>query len=289
MTDTGIGIPADRLDRLFQSFSQVDPTTTRRYGGTGLGLAISRRITELMGGHIKVESEPGRGTTFAFTIPVLAGTLPGVEEPHRATLAGRRVLIVERHDATRRALERQLAAWDLVAASTASPTEAQRWIREGQAFDAVLVDLLERTNGGWLASAVRGMTAAAAPVFIGLTSLARREEADGSAFAGFLIKPVKASRLFDALAEPQLAASHPLRILIAEDNRVNQMVASLMLGKLGYKADVVANGREAIEAVRRVPYDLVFMDLQMPEIDGLEAARRIVEEYPPVTAPVSSR
>jgi signal transduction histidine kinase/DNA-binding response OmpR family regulator len=305
--DTGIGIPADRLDRLFQVFSQVDQTTTRKYGGTGLGLAISRRLTELLGGRIAVESTPGTGTRFSFTILASEGTLPTlVQEPAvdqrlpegpQSRFAGRRLLIVDDHAATRHALERQTHAWGLRPVATESAAEALAWIRDGQRFDLALVDFQAPTDGAAFVSAVRALLGAAAPVFVALTPLARRQQADETVAAAFLTKPVKASRLFDALSDVwsprapvvhqkgahpsgrRLGDAHPLRILVAEDNIVNQKVAVSMLSRLGYRADLAANGREAVEAVRRVPYDVVFMDLQMPELDGIGALKAIHAEH----------
>lgn len=173
VADTGIGIPADRIDRLFLSFSQVDASTTRKYGGTGLGLAICRRLTELLGGRIWVESELGKGTRMSFTIQAAAGPSPAVAPPPRLP----------------------------------PPPEAPQ-------------------------------------------------------------------------PEPRLGDRHPLRVLVAEDNLVNQRVALAMLARLGYRADLAVNGLEAVDAVRRVPYDVVLMDLHMPELDGLNAMRQIVEEHP---------
>jgi CheY-like chemotaxis protein len=297
--DSGIGIPADRLDRLFQAFSQVDVTTTRKYGGTGLGLAISQRLVELLGGTIAVESTPGRGTRFSFTIPLRAGTLAAdAAEGAQPELRGRRILLIEAHARTRHAIARLTQAWGLVTTATASPQEALDQIRAGQPFDAAIVDLQSRTDGARFVDAARGLLGDRAPVCIALTSISRDEEQGARTFRAFLTKPVKASRLFDALADalvpgaallhrssgpaavPRLAETHPLRILIAEDNVVNQRVTSLMLDRLGYRADLVSNGREAVAAVRHVPYDVILMDVQMPEMDGLEAAAAIRAEQP---------
>ena len=306
--DTGIGIPADGIDRLFQSFSQVDASTTRKYGGTGLGLVICRRLAELLGGRIWVESNVGQGTRFSFTIQALAGKASMVPEASPAghlpeepqpQLAGRRVLIVDDHAASRQSLQRQTEVWGLVASTAASGVEAMQWIVQGQRFDlAILAVQMPEMDGITLAGEIRQTLDRSAPPLIALSSLDRRDTKSSEIFAASLTKPVKASRLYDALmaalapaslavrhpvAGPtivRLADRHPLRVLVAEDNVVNQKVVLSMLERLGYRADLAANGHEAVEAVRRVSYDVVFMDLQMPELDGFGAARQIVGEHP---------
>ena len=310
VSDTGIGIPADRLGRLFQSFSQVDASTTRKYGGTGLGLAICRRLAELLGGSIWVESEPGKGSHFSFSIKARAGvaaaaTPPGDrriegEQPH---LTGRRVLIVDDHAATRASLTRQTEVWGLVPSAAVSSEEALNWIKQGQPFDIALVDMqMAGLGGAPLADQIRRSGGATLPL-IGLLTPGLREAPHPEMFTASLTKPIKASRLYDALidavaetvrparvhvvtpAGERLADRHPLRVLVAEDNGVNQKVALAMLRHLGYRADLAADGVEAVEAVRRVPYDVVFMDLQMPELDGMDATRQILAEHPPGRRP----
>jgi signal transduction histidine kinase/DNA-binding response OmpR family regulator len=304
--DTGIGIPADRLDRVFESFSQVDASTTRKYGGTGLGLAISKRLSELLGGRIWVESEAGKGTRFSFVIKAAAGPATArptlVSRRDRASagaelqLRGRSVLIVIDHAATREALQKQTEAWGFVAEGAMSGPEALTMIGKGRRFDLVILDLqTAEMDGLALAAAIRTTLAPDPPPLILLSPLGRRDADTSGMFAASLTKPVRSSRLYDAMIDvlgtespvpapiehppdPQMAERHPLRILLAEDNLVNQRVAAAMLARLGYHADIVANGVEAVEAVRRVPYDVVFMDLQMPELDGLGAARQIVAE-----------
>jgi signal transduction histidine kinase/DNA-binding response OmpR family regulator len=299
VADTGIGIPADRIDRLFQSFSQVDTSTTRKYGGTGLGLAISRRLVEMMGGHITVDSEPGKGSRFSFTIlaraaqPAATATAPSAA----AQLSGRRVLLVIDHTATRQSMQRQVEVWGLTAVPARDADQALEWIRKGTRFDLALIDMQPRTaNGASLGDEIRRQRASAMP----LIALAApgTTGSDQTTFDAVLTKPVKASRLYDALidilpeaarvveprpavaADGRLADRHPLRVLVAEDNLVNQKVALAMLSHLGYRADLAADGLEAVEAVRRVPYDVVFMDLQMPELDGVGATRQIIAEHP---------
>ncbi len=297
VADTGIGIPAERFDRLFQSFTQVDTSTTRKYGGSGLGLAISRRLVELLGGRIWAESVPGEGSRFSFTI--VAGLSSAPAKPQAAgapeQLAISRVLIVADHQPTRRALERQIARWGLPATAPSSHVEAMSQAEAGEPFDAALVDLqLWAIFGEDYARALRRVRPAQ-PI-IGLTVPGQKEPPPG-VFTALVNKPVKASRLYDALVtvmpqatatEPppanqeagRLADRHPLRVLVAEDNVVNQKVALAMLSHLGYRADLVANGLEAVEAVQRMAYDVVFMDLQMPELDGVGATRAILAAHP---------
>ncbi len=296
--DTGLGIPADRQDRLFRSFSQVDISTTRRYGGTGLGLAISKRLCEMMGGTIWVESEgvPGRGSTFHFTLQApLAPAAPRVYSRQQPLLEGRRVLIVDDNATNRRILRAQTQAWGMLPRDTASPQEALEWIRRGDPFDVALLDMqMPDMDGLMLAQEIRRFHDAQALPLIMLTSLGRRESgAEAVDLAAYLTKPVKPSQLHDALVEvfgkarearsreavlqldAQMGERLPLRILVAEDNVVNQKLALQVLKKLGYRADIAANGLEVLEALNRQPYDVVLMDVQMPEMDGLEATRRL--------------
>jgi CheY-like chemotaxis protein len=306
LRDTGIGIPADKIEQLFESFSQADASTSRRYGGTGLGLAISKRLSELLGGRIWVESEVGKGARFSFVIKAAAGPATArptlVSRRDRASVGaelqvrGRRILIVIDHAATREALQKQTEAWGFVAEGAMSGPEALTMIGKGRRFDLVILDLqTAEMDGLALAAKIRTTLAPDPPPLILLSPLGRRDADASGMFAASLTKPVRSSRLYDAMIDvlgaespvrvpiehppdPQMAERHPLRILLAEDNPVNQRVAAAMLARLGYHADVVANGVEAVEAVRRVPYDVVFMDLQMPELDGLGAARQIVAE-----------
>ncbi len=303
--DTGLGIPPDRMDRLFQSFSQVDNSTTRRYGGTGLGLAISQRLAELMGGRMWAESAgiPGQGSTFHFTIQAPLASVPRraelqVEVPD---LRGRRVLIVDDNATSRRILTLQTETWGMLAQATGSPAKALQWLRRGEAFDVAIVDrLMPELDGVMLAAEVRKLPGGQELPLVMISSLGKGEAEETEAFAAFLVKPVRASQLYNALlgilatrpevqAEgPTPAASQfdagmgvrqPLRILLAEDNVVNQKLALRLLERLGYRADVAANGLEAIHALERQPYDVVFMDVQMPEMDGLEATREIVHRW----------
>ena len=306
--DTGIGIPQDKMDRLFKSFSQVDASTTRKYGGTGLGLIISKRLAELMNGRMWVESELGEGSTFQFNMVLAASdTAPqDIFEPS-THLQGKHVLIVDDNETNRTILKYQTESWGMHPHLTASGAEALDLLAQKQNFDLAILDMqMPLMDGAQLAQAIRERYDELSLPFVLLTSLGQYHETkENRLFAKQLTKPVKPSQLYNALAQlyvqktavplirkvnnskfdAQMGKAHPLRILIAEDNAINQKVAIRMLERLGYRADVAANGVEALEALHRQPYDVVLMDVQMPEMDGVEATRIIKQEWDPLQRP----
>ena len=299
--DSGIGIAPERMDRLFKSFSQVDASTTRHFGGTGLGLAISKRLVELMRGRIWVESEAGKGSVFQFEVELgtAAAIPPAAPAPVPPTEAfrGRRLLIVDDNATLCRVLCLQAVTWGLVPRSTTSAREALGWVERGDPFDLALVDqnMPEQSGLDFVQALRRSRPPARLPVVL-LTSLGQNRLPAELALAGCISKPVKPrlllalfrdtllGRVGGPVAEPaaddNIARQHPLRVLLVEDNAVNQRVATLMLKKLGFTADVAGNGREAVTAIEARTYDLVFMDLQMPEMDGLQATREICARWP---------
>jgi len=306
--DTGIGIPANAMDRLFQSFSQVDASIARRYGGTGLGLAISRRLAELMGGTLTAESSgaSGQGSTFHLTVRMPVGRPDAVtaSRPKRieADLSGQTVLIVDDNATNRRILVAQTARWGMVPRETESPAEALEWLGRGDRFDIVLSDLLMPDMDGLEFAARMPHTngSTTPPPVVILSSIGVRDR-DEAGVAGWLAKPVKPSALHDtiatvllgavvaqpmpapapsAAADTPLGERQPLRLLLAEDNAVNQKLTLRLLSQQGYQAAVANDGQQAIDAVARDEFDVVLMDVQMPELDGLEATRRIRKHWP---------
>ena len=302
--DTGIGIPADRHDRLFVSFSQVDASNTRQYGGTGLGLAISKRLSELMGGTMWVESDgPGHGATFHVTIT--AQIVP--ESPHDpgddnlVQLGGKRLLIVDDNATNRRILTLQAVSWDMHVHAAASGQEALQLLKQGIPFDIAVLDMqMPGMDGLTLARAIHREPGYNTLPLVMLTSMGDHDVATKAAqLTACLSKPVKVTHLSRMLAQslgqaptqrqsrrrlktidPTMAQRHPLRLLLAEDNLVNQRVALAIFKRLGYRVDVANNGLEVLEALQRQAYDVVLMDVEMPEMDGLESTRRIHQQWP---------
>jgi PAS domain S-box-containing protein len=309
--DSGIGIPPERQAQLFQSFSQLDASTTRRFGGTGLGLAISRRLIELMGGAIWVESEGviGRGSTFHVTLTLPAAhSQPAASPTAPETLVGKRVLAVDDNLTNQQILCHHLSQWQIAPIAVSSGAAALALLNSGTPFDAVLLDLqMPEMDGVMLAAEIKRRLGEMTPKLLLLTSMDfDAAEIRAAGITTFLRKPIKPALLRDALLtlwnhhpaapkavvpkatiskasnsthwDAQMAERLPLRILVAEDNLVNQKVIQTMLGRLGYRADLVSDGRQAVEALQRQIYDLVMMDIQMPEMDGVEATHIIRRE-----------
>ncbi|MBD1915017.1 MULTISPECIES: response regulator [Cyanophyceae] len=302
--DTGIGIPADRLHRLFQPFSQVDASTTRQFGGTGLGLAISKRLCELMGGTLWAESHEGQGSTFYFTLRATLDPQPPrpAASPPAHSLQGRRLLVVDDNATNRKILQLQLQGWGTTVVTVDSGLAALAAV-ETQRFDLAILDMqMPGMDGLALAQTLHQQFTERSLPLVMLTSLGWHHSiAHQGLFAAYLTKPVKQGQLMEALAsalaeqpeavrvsprprpalvDADLERRCPQRILLAEDNVVNQKVALQILQRLGYRADVAANGYEVLAALDQQPYDLVLMDVQMPEMDGLTAARQIVQRWP---------
>jgi len=289
--DTGVGIRPEALPNLFKPFAQADASTTRQYGGTGLGLVISRRLAELMGGGVTVESELGRGSSFTFTVMLELSDAP-IRAAATDALSAKRVLIVDDNKTNLRLLRGHTAAWQMTARDTTSPQEALAWLEAGHAFDVALFDYrMPGMDGMELAGRAHALCPAM-PIVL-LSSFGRPTESVARlGISGFLTKPVRRAALASTLssvvtgkwtdARPRthtldmhMATQFPLRILLAEDNSVNQKVADKMLARLGYRIDIVGNGAEALDAIRRQPYDVILMDLHMPVLDGLEASQAI--------------
>jgi len=311
VTDTGIGIPANRMDCLFKSFSQVDSSTNRQYGGTGLGLAISKHLSEMMGGRMWAESQVGQGSTFYFTI--LTQAAPNLEMGDRSfstdVLVGKRLLIVDDNATNRQILTLQAQAWGMSSRAAASGAEALSWLTQPDLFDIAILDMqMPYMDGLSLATAIRRQSGYLRLPLVMLTSMVNLERSHATTLASFralLHKPVKQAQLHDVLVcifggqstrippnrsgmglpELSLGQQLPLKILLAEDNVVNQKVVLHLLQRIGYRADVACNGREVLESLRRQPYDVVLMDVQMPEVDGISATHQICQEWQPANRP----
>ena len=327
--DTGIGIPAEKISHLFQSFSQVDASTTRKYGGTGLGLAISKRLSEAMGGRIWIESQVGQGTTFLFTITTT--NVPVEQRPPDASnlnddidLQHRRILIVDDNATNCQILSWQTQSWGMIPTIAQSGAEALAQLQQGEQFDVAILDMLmPAMDGLMLAAAIQTQLSPQQLPLILLSSIGKvartslpsdpRPAALNSSdnprpqLAASLCKPIKTEKLrrvlqqvlhrirredptqIKPLAKPTVTSIEPvtstLRILLAEDNVINQKVALKMLERLGYQADWVSNGREALERLQDQRYDVILMDMQMPEMDGITATQQICQTWPQAQRP----
>ncbi len=302
--DSGIGIPGEKLHRLFKPFSQVDASTTRQFGGTGLGLAISRKLCELLGGRIWVESEPGRGSTFHFIVRARRCRAGAPEVERHPDFEGRRALVVDDSATNRQILRHQLQRLGMTVAEAADGRRALELLDRPETVDVMLVDnAMPLMDGVSLARAIAARADGPRPPLVFLPS-SSDVPAGHDLFAAVVPKPVHFNQLFEALrgllaqARPAtripedrpgidatLGARHPLRILLVEDHVVNQKVALRILKQMGYRADVAGNGVEALQTVSRQRYDVILMDVQMPEMDGLEATRRLCATVPDAIRP----
>jgi len=300
--DTGIGIPSNKMDRLFKSFSQVDSSTTRKYGGTGLGLAICKRLCESMGGKIWVESQAGKGSIFYFTLPTVKTLAPNPPFVAPIELRGQHILVVDDNATNRRILNHQLQNFHCVAYPMSSGKKALEWLKQGTHCDVAILDrYMPEMNGIQLANAIRILPQRQQLPLILLTTLNEPEERIQEAkqwFQANISKPIKQIQLLKTLTDVLTNRKHPddlmpsqpiesdlpkclpLRILLAEDDIINQKISLFFLKKIGYNVDLVVNGLEVLKALQEQTYDIILMDLHMPEMDGLTATETIIQKYP---------
>jgi CheY-like chemotaxis protein len=295
--DTGIGIPADKIDRLFKAFSQVDSSTTRKYGGTGLGLVICEKLVNLMGGIISVESKPGEGSTFSFNLFTVAGKVTTREEINMnlVGIEGKRVLVVDDNYTNRLILQKLLEYWNLVPVLASTGMEALEVLSREQNFDLVLTDMqMPVMDGIELARSVKKMKPSLPIILLSSLGDERNKDFPGL-FNAVLTKPIKHQVLCKyilhelrntgakpvveentkAQNEQEFSTQYPLRILLAEDNLINQLLATKMLNTIGYEPVKAENGIEVLEMLKSEHFDLILMDVQMPEMDGIEATKLI--------------
>ncbi|MDP3147775.1 MAG: response regulator [Ignavibacteria bacterium] len=302
--DTGIGIPRDKISKLFKAFSQVDSSTTRIYGGTGLGLVISKRIAEMMSGSMHVDSVEGKGSTFYFSLK--SKPAPSLTKVYTKDFArylkDKKVLVVDDNFNNRRILELQLKSLGMVATTVEFPLDALKILEHGEVFDLAILDYqMPQMDGITLTRAIRDIEKNTTLPIVILTSLGRKEEErtlQELKISKFLYKPTKQTILFETILaifgllqflevkkekqrpiDKNLGSKYPLKILLAEDNFVNQKVAIKIFDKLGYRIDVAGNGYEVLDAIENIEYDIIFMDVHMPEMDGLDASREINKLY----------
>jgi signal transduction histidine kinase/CheY-like chemotaxis protein len=302
--DTGIGIPPDRMDRLFKSFSQVDASTTRRFGGTGLGLVITQRLVDLMGGEIAVHSSLGEGSVFSIKLPFESTDMPSTRriEDKQALIKGRRILIVDDNDTNLTILAERLSSWGLSPHPARHADEAVALLRRGEFFDAIITDLkMPGRTGLHMAVDIRQEFEAKAPPMILYSSVslldpALRKKFDASGFAAHLMKPARTRQMLTALVKvlcPDAAETHPeieaqtidwatpnqsMSILLVDDNAINRKIGAKILARLGFDPMVVNSGAEALRAAAQQPFDVIFMDIEMPDMDGVTATARLREE-----------
>jgi signal transduction histidine kinase/DNA-binding response OmpR family regulator len=299
--DSGIGIPEDKLSRLFKSFSQVDASTTRKYGGTGLGLAICQRLVKLMGGSIGVESKEGEGSTFYFNLEVEASSAEKpalLPNPDQKGLVGKNVLIVDDNATNLKILGLQLENLSMKPYSVLDPEQAMEVLEINREIDLIITDMdMPHTNGMQLSKKIKAKYPDKNIILLSSVGDQSRKK-NRQLFTDVLSKPVKYKKLISAIhtalipntvkreekvitekvLHKEFAALYPLRILVAEDTPINQKLIMMLLSRLGYEPDLVSNGKEVLEKARNCHYDLILMDVQMPEMDGLEATERVRKE-----------
>ncbi|NUM81795.1 response regulator, partial [bacterium] len=307
--DTGIGIPENKISEMFKPFSQADSSTTRKYGGTGLGLAIAAKLVALMNGKIWVRSVLGQGTSFHFTITAPISSAPVPQHLMIPEIEGKRILIVDDNETNRKILKVQCEMWKMIPHMVATPLEALQLIQNQTPFDLGIIDMqMPDMDGITLAMEIRKWRNKRVLPLIMLSSLGNNDKRITSSkdfFSAIISKPVKQSVLWDAIVQTlsnsqpetmyskidsaldrRLSENLPLRILLAEDNAINQKLAVRVFEKMGYVIDIAVNGLEVLDALKNKTFDIVFMDVQMPEMDGLEATRKIIGAYSPHKRPV---